>query len=166
MQIKLGTKVISSDDQQVGNVSSVILFPGTKEVTHLVVQKGQEATPTLVPDDAVYSADEKQVVLRQTAQDLNQSAAAVQSPPEGTVTLKEGAKVISSDGQNVGTVERVTTAENRIIELLLTKGKLLKAHKMIQTDMISSILENEVRLMVDAQFVNSLPEPRPETMQI
>ncbi|MCL5994465.1 MAG: PRC-barrel domain-containing protein [Chloroflexi bacterium] len=177
MQIKLGAKVYSSDEQQLGTVSHVILYPGTKEVTHLVVQKA--GTQALVPADLVYSADEKRIVLRQAAQDWTQFPAFqpggdvpaqvdpdLRNIPEGTVALKEGAKVITSDGQNVGNLEHFNTTENRITDLFITKGKLLKTRRLVQSELISSVLENEIRLTVDAEFVNSLPEPRPEMQQI
>lgn len=187
MQIKPGAKVYSSDDQQVGTLSYVVLYPGTKEVTHLVIQKGQDlAHQTLVQVDSVYSADEKRVVLRQDAKDLapvreiqhggevalvesegqaTPPTSTLQNIPEGTVALKEGAKVITSDGQNVGDLDHFNTTENRITDLFITKGKLLKARRLVQAEAISSILENEIRLNVDAAFVNSLPEPRSEMQQ-
>jgi uncharacterized protein YrrD len=187
MHIKLGAKVYNSDDQQVGTVSHIILYPGTKEITHLVAQKGQDMThQTLVPVDSIYSADEKRVVLQQHAEDLMSgrqfqhggevaltesemaadqpaSASALHNLPDGTVALKEGAKVVTSDGQNVGDVDHFNATENRITDLFITKGKLLKTRRLIQSELISSILENEIRLNVDADFINSLPEPRPDT---
>ena len=189
MQIKLGAKVYSSDDQQVGIVSYVVIYPGTKEITHLVIQKGQLFdTDRVIPVESIYSADEKRVVLREATSELAQipefvhgqyvpaespehpgdEAAVSRGIPDGTVALKEGAKVITSNGQRVGNVERVFTApgEDRATNLLISKGVLLKARKMIPTDLISSVLEEEVRLSVDSDFLNSLPENIPEMEQI
>lgn len=189
MQIKLGAKVYSSDDQQVGIVTYIVIYPGTKEITHLVIQKGQLFnTDRVIPVGSIYSADEKRVVLREAATELAQAAEFVHGQympaehtdqqdsgtamsggiPDGTVALKEGAKVITSNGQRVGNVERVFTApgEDRAANLLISKGVLLKAKKMIPTDLISSVMEEEIRLSVDSDFLNSLPENIPEMEQI
>ncbi len=187
MQIRLGTKAYGSDDQQVGIVSYVVLFPGTKEITHLVIQKDSQSTDqTFVPVGQIYSADEKRVVLRQSAQDFAQArpyepggsvpvesrgqsaefAPAMRNMPEGTVALHDGAKAISSDGVDVGGVERVFTNEDKITQLLVTKGKLRKSRKMVPVDLVSSIKENEVRLTADADYVDNLPEQQPEAQQV
>lgn len=190
MQVKLGAKVYSSDDQLIGTVGYIVIYPGTKEVTHLVIQKGNLLTKDrVVPVDSVYSSDEKRVVLRQAVQDLDQipefepsqyvnadlegplndTAPLTRNIPEGAVALKEGAKVITSDGQNVGHVERVFTAsgENRATHIQSAKGQLLGSkRKMLPTELISSVLEDEVRLAVDSGFLNSLPEQKPEAQQM
>jgi uncharacterized protein YrrD len=179
MQIKLGAKVYNSDDQPLGSVSQVNLYPGSKEISNLVVHKGQaDGDHKLVLPDMIYTADEKRVVLRPAsagstgemphlADDLltesgMQSALSPAVPMEDTVALREGAKVISSDGQNVGNIETIITSENHLTDLLIAKGKLIKSRKMVQVEMISSMMNNEVRLNVNADFVNSLPEPRPD----
>jgi uncharacterized protein YrrD len=78
--------------------------------------------------------------------------------------LKEGAKVITSNGQNAGNLERVYTGpgEDRATNLFISKGMFLKAHKVIPTELISTVQENEVRLSVDSGFLDSLPEQEPE----
>src|SRR5438105_3693209 len=40
MEFKLGAKVYTSDNHQVGTVDHIVLAPETKAVTHLVVRKG------------------------------------------------------------------------------------------------------------------------------
>ena len=188
MQIKLGAKVYSSDDRQVGNVGYIVIYPGTKEVTHLVIQKGHLFnTDRIVPVDSIYSADDRRVVLRKTTDELTQipefepgqyelaepeklpmeRGAAARNIPEGTVALKEGAKVITSNGQNAGNLERVYTGpgEDRATTLFISKGLFLKAHKVIPTELISTVQENEVRLSVDSGFLDSLPEQEPEIVK-
>jgi uncharacterized protein YrrD len=188
MQIKLGTKVYNSEDQHVGTAGHIVLYPGTKEITHLVIQKGTDvAHQILVPVDAIYAADDKRVILRQDTENVTaareiqhggemalsesegpgaQGVLGLQDIPDGAVALKEGAKVVTSDGQSVGNVDHFNTAENRITDLFITKGKLLKSRRLVQAELISSILEDEIRLNVDADFVNSLPEPRPDAQQL
>lgn len=185
MQIKLGAKVYSSDDRMVGNVGHIVIYPGTKEITHLVIQKGQLFnTDRVINVESIHSADEKRVILRQAASELantpefvrgqyvpvapaEQASAITAGIPQGTVALKEGARVITSNGQRVGNVERIYTAPggDRATNLLISKGLLMKARKVIPTDLISSVLEEEVRLAVDSDFLNSLPENIPEMEQ-
>ncbi len=195
MLIKPGAKVYSSDNQPVGTLSHIILYPGTREITHFLVQGGSgTARQMLVPFDDVSFADDRSVVLGRDAQSLASPATpdspasdrelrhggevALSEPvepagepaaqpfgtlddrPEGTVVMKGGAKVITSDGQNVGDVDYFTTAGRQLNDIFITKGSLLKKHRLIQSDVISSVKEDEIRLTVDADFVNSLPEPR------
>jgi uncharacterized protein YrrD len=188
VQIKLGAKVYSSDDKQIGTVSYIVIYPGTKEVTHLVIQKGHLfTTDRVITVDSIYSADEKRVTLRQSTHDLegipefdpgqytpaeagkpaDEKVAAARNIPDGTVAVKEGAKVITSNGQNAGNVERFFTnrGEDRATNFLISKGLLLKAHKVIPTDLISTVQENEIRLAVDTDFLNSLPQTGPEEIK-
>lgn len=80
--------------------------------------------------------------------------------PEGTVALDEGANVISSDGEHVGDVERVfTDSENdRATHLLISEGLFLKEKKLVPTRWIEHVFEHEIRLFVDSELVESLPE--------
>ena len=80
--------------------------------------------------------------------------------PEGTVALEEGAKVISSDGEHVGDIERIFTdpLEERATHLLISEGLILKDEKLIPTGWMTHVFEDEVHLSVDSDFVESLPE--------
>jgi uncharacterized protein YrrD len=192
MQIKLGAKAYSSDDKVVGTVSHIVIYPGTKDVTHFVVQKGNLFTnDRVVPVDEVFSSDDKHVVLRKTALDLDQipeleptqyNQTELEGPmndappttttrniPEGAVALKEGAQVITSDGHAIGHVERIYTAsgENRATFIQSAKGQLIGSKKkMLPTELISSVMENEVRLAVDSDFLNNMPEQQPDAQQM
>jgi uncharacterized protein YrrD len=212
MQIKLGVRVSSSDDQQVGVVSHVVIDLRTKEITHLVIQKGHLFTKDrLVPMSSVYSADENHVMLQQAANDLMQlpefehtqrvlsesgaqpsapsssvagysptgSVPVVASPhyieetirniPEDAIALEAGAKVIAGDGHHFGNVERVITpsAENRVTHFIIVKGLLMKSRKVIATDLVSEMLEDEIHLTVDSDFLESInvPEYQSEMQQ-
>ncbi len=177
MLMKPGVKVFSSDNQQLGNLSHIVLYPSTKEITHLMVQKGSGADQSiLVPVEAVYSADENRVVLNKDLQSLTSgreirhggevalAEAADQATrpgvqPEGTVTIKERARVTTCDGQNMGVIDYFITSENHLQDMFFTKGSLLKRHRLVQAEAISSINDEEIQLSVDADFINSLPEP-------
>jgi hypothetical protein len=83
-----------------------------------------------------------------------------QNIPEGTVALEEGAQVISSDGQHVGDVERIFTdpLADRATHLLIAEGLLLKQKKLIPARWLSLVLEDRVHLLVEAGFIDRLPD--------
>ncbi|MGD8404290.1 MAG: PRC-barrel domain-containing protein [Anaerolineales bacterium] len=80
--------------------------------------------------------------------------------PEGTVALAEGANVICSDGEHVGDVERIYTdsQEDQITHLLIAEGLFLKEKKLIPVRWIAKAFEHEIRLSVDSNLVENLPE--------
>jgi uncharacterized protein YrrD len=80
--------------------------------------------------------------------------------PEGTVALKEGAKVVSRDGEHVGDVEAVLTdpEEDRATHLVISQGLLLKERKLVPTSWISTVLPDEVHLAVGAHLIEGLRE--------
>jgi uncharacterized protein YrrD len=212
MQFKEGAKVLKADGERVGTIDRVVLDPDTKEVTHLVVEKGLLFTEDkVVPISLVGPATEDEVTLREDAGDLEKLPAFQESHyvpvergphapgaadwarpvylypptgawwttagfgdytkphyvaktekniPEGTVALEEGAKVIGSDGERVGDVERIFTdpLEERATHLLISEGLILKEKKLVPTGWMSNVFEDEVHLSVDSDFVESLPE--------
>jgi uncharacterized protein YrrD len=213
MQFKEGAKVVTADGERVGTIDRVVLEPDTKEVTHLVVQKGFLFTEDkVVPMSLVGPATEDQVTLREDAGDLEKlpdfqeshyipvdrgpepapgavhwarplyiypplgtswtspGYAAYTMPqcvaktekhiPKGTVALKEGARVISSDGEHIGNIERIFTdpQKDRATHLLISEGLILKEKKLIPTGWMTNVLEDEVHLAVDSDFVEGLPE--------
>ncbi len=83
--------------------------------------------------------------------------------PEGTVPLKEGAEVIGSDGEHVGDVERVFAdpQSERATHLVIAEGLLLKERTLVPTTWVRSVQEDEVHLVVDAEFLDALPEYEP-----
>jgi len=80
--------------------------------------------------------------------------------PEGTVALKEGARVVSADDRHVGNVEKVLTdpRSDRATHLMISKGLLLKARKLIPTTWIKDVAEEEVRLAVGSATLEELGE--------
>src|SRR5437764_14992512 len=83
--------------------------------------------------------------------------------PEGTVAVREGARVLSRDGKHVGDVAEVFTdpASNRVTHLLISHGVLSKDHKLIPISWIKLEAEDEVTLSVDTAIVENLPEYAP-----
>jgi uncharacterized protein YrrD len=83
-----------------------------------------------------------------------------QNIPENTVALKEGAKVVSADGEAVGSVERVFAEGDtrRATHVLISQGVLFQKHKPIPADWIEEVTEDEVHLAVSANLLKGLPE--------
>lgn len=85
--------------------------------------------------------------------------------PEGTVALEEGAKVLSSEGEHLGDIERVYTddEEQRVTHLLISQGLLSKSRRLIPSMWVRSVSEEVVRLSVGERLVESLPPYSPES---
>jgi uncharacterized protein YrrD len=84
-----------------------------------------------------------------------------QNIPEGTVALKEGAKVITAEGKHVGNVERVLaepSVVDQVTHLLISTGMLLKKTKLIPIQWVAKMSENEVQLRVEADSVEKLAD--------
>jgi hypothetical protein len=84
--------------------------------------------------------------------------------PEGTVPLEERAKVVSSEGDHVGDVERVYVQEEeqRVTHVLISKGLISKTRKLIPSMWVERVSEDEVRLSISKNFVEGLPEYSPQ----
>ncbi len=82
-----------------------------------------------------------------------------QNIPQGTIALEEGAKVVSRDDKHVGNIEQVLvdSQDNRVSHFVISEGFLFKQRKLIPVFWISGIEEDEVRLSVDADFMDKLP---------
>lgn len=213
MQFSEGATVYTAGDDRVGTIERVVIDPKTKEVTHLVIEKGLLFTKDkVVPISLIGPATEEKVVLREDAGDLEQmpdfeeahyvSAGTTALPatepspvvgsmiwyppitgtletdprdddmekeylktttqniPEGTVALKEGAKVLSLDEKHVGDVERVFTSmpEEKVTHLLLSEGLIMKEKRLVPVNWISDVSESEVHLLVDSKVIENLPE--------
>ena len=83
--------------------------------------------------------------------------------PKHTVPMREGARVIASDGRHVGHVHEVIVdrASKRITHFVITKGLVLKEHKLVPTSWIKEITEDEVRLAVGTGVLHALREYQP-----
>jgi sporulation protein YlmC with PRC-barrel domain len=85
-----------------------------------------------------------------------------QNIPDGTVALKEGAKVITADGKHAGTVEYIATGPDtlQITHLQITKGLLTKEKRPIPIAWVSLLGEDEVHLSVDQKTLEAVsPHP-------
>jgi uncharacterized protein YrrD len=78
--------------------------------------------------------------------------------PEGTVALREGAKVMSSAGEQVGSVELViaTPGLDHVTDLLVSTGTSSKETKLIPLDWVRTMTDDEVFLKVDEHSVAEL----------
>jgi uncharacterized protein YrrD len=79
--------------------------------------------------------------------------------PADTVPLKEGADIISSDGEHVGDVERlfVDSESNKATHFVISEGLLFKERKLIPAHWIRSIEEDKVHLAVPSRLLERLP---------
>jgi sporulation protein YlmC with PRC-barrel domain len=80
--------------------------------------------------------------------------------PEGKVALREGARVVSADGDPVGRLEEVITDENhnRITHLVISKGLLSRHRKVIPAFWVREIREDQLLLSMPAEFLEVLPD--------
>lgn len=79
--------------------------------------------------------------------------------PADTVPLKEGADVMSSDGEHVGDVERlfVNTESNKATHFVISAGLLFKERKLIPAHWVRSVEEDKVHLAVPSRVLERLP---------
>jgi uncharacterized protein YrrD len=86
--------------------------------------------------------------------------------PEGTVALKEGARVISSDDKHVGNLERIFTenVNDKATHFLISQGLFFKANKLVPINWVRTVLEDEVSLSVPSELLNRLPDYHGETV--
>lgn len=69
-ELKEGTSVFTFDGDEIGEISRFVLDPQTKEVTHIVIQKGGLfAEDKVVPFDKLRSGAEEGLVLSEEIQD-------------------------------------------------------------------------------------------------
>lgn len=81
-----------------------------------------------------------------------------QNIPEGTVALKEGAKVLTADDKHVGNVDRVLAdpSMDHATHLIITQGLLVKEKKLIPMKWVTMLEENVVHLRVTEEEINAL----------
>lgn len=87
----------------------------------------------------------------------------VRNIPAGTVPLREGSDVISSNGEQAGNIERliVDSISHRITHLIVSKGVLSKEQRLIPAHWVKSVEENKVYLAVAPQLLDRLPDYLP-----
>jgi len=81
--------------------------------------------------------------------------------PEGTIPLKEGAKVLDAEDNSVGDIEEVYAEpeEHRVTHLLISRGTLAREKKLIPSAWVKDIFEDSVRLSVKNDVIENLPAP-------
>ena len=79
--------------------------------------------------------------------------------------FKKGVKVISKDGQKLGTLDRVLTdpKSDRVTHLVISSGLLIKKKKLIPVYWLDDVLEDQVHLSVGSRLFGCLIEFRPES---
>ena len=82
-----------------------------------------------------------------------------QNIPEGTVPLKVGAKVITSNGENAGEIESliVDRDTNRTTHFAIAQGVLFRERKLIPVQWVKKIDEDEVRLAAHTRVLERVP---------
>jgi uncharacterized protein YrrD len=93
--------------------------------------------------------------------------ASEQNIPEGTIALKEGATVYSSDNELLGTVERIFTDDktDKASYFLLSDGLIFQEKKLIPMSWVGQITEDAIRLIVETSIVNRLVQYHPEKLR-
>jgi len=86
------------------------------------------------------------------------------SIPEGRIAITEGAQVVSADDQHVGNVEQVITdSEGKTVtHFVIGKGLLLREHKLVPADWVSSMEDEKIRLTVESRLFDRLPDHKPD----
>ncbi|MBZ0288439.1 MAG: PRC-barrel domain-containing protein [Anaerolineae bacterium] len=86
-----------------------------------------------------------------------------QNIPDHTIAVNQGARVITSDGREVGHVEQVFTDSNtnRATYFIIEHGFLSKTRKSIPTTWIREMGENEIHLSVGSGVIDELEEYLP-----
>jgi uncharacterized protein YrrD len=74
VDLRLGSRVVSSDDQHVGKIDRLILDPDTREVVELIVHQGFVLTQDRVVDRQFVASvrDDSTVVLSKTAKEVDE----------------------------------------------------------------------------------------------
>jgi len=80
--------------------------------------------------------------------------------PEGTIALKEGAAVFSSDNHHIGNVAQVFTeaANNRVSYFLISEGIVFKHQRRIPAAWIRAVEEGNIHLTVGRAVLDGLIE--------
>ncbi len=81
-----------------------------------------------------------------------------QNIPTGTVAVKEGAKVITAEGKNVGKIEGIVADKpaDQATHLLVTKGRLAEEKKLVPMKYVQWLEEKEVHLSVKKETLKEL----------
>jgi uncharacterized protein YrrD len=147
--VPVGDIVETDENQVVLNHAAEELesFPPLEE-RHVVETEQRppviSGAPGLYGPAVVPSAGEK--FFTQTEQNI----------PDGTVAMKEGAKVITADGKHVGNVERVLAdaSVDQVTNLEISKGLFSKEWRLIPMKWVKTIDEDEIHLRVNEDAID------------
>jgi uncharacterized protein YrrD len=86
------------------------------------------------------------------------------SIPEGRIAIAEGAQVIRADDKHMGNVEQViaNSETHNVTHFVIGKGFLLKEHKLVPAQWVTSVDEDKVYLSVEARVFDRLPDYQPQ----
>ena len=86
--------------------------------------------------------------------------------PDGTIPLKEGAKVYSSENRHVGNIEEVFAdpESDHATHFVIEAGLIFKERKLIPTSWIDTMDEDEVFLGVSSDFLDKLAPYKGQTL--
>lgn len=83
--------------------------------------------------------------------------------PSSYLAVRKGVPVYSSDGEEIGRVEKVLSAPNIdmfdgvIVDTMLGPG----GHRFVDAPEVDAIYENGITLKIDAEAASKLPKPGP-----
>ena len=82
------------------------------------------------------------------------------SIPEGRIAISEGAQVVSADDKHIGNVEQVimNSESNTVTHFVVSKGFLLKEHKVVPAAWVSGVKDDKVQLSVESPLFDRLPD--------
>lgn len=126
-------------DEPYENIQASLWYPPT----NLQLSTGSGMLPDVAPDR----------VLRTES-----------SIPEGRVAISQGAEVFSADDKHIGDVEQVImdSQSNQLTHFVVSKGLLLKEHKLVPAHWVDHVTEEKVYLSVQAPLFDHLPDYRAE----
>lgn len=80
--------------------------------------------------------------------------------PADTIPLEEGSDVLDSDGEQIGSVERlvVDSTSHQATHFVISSGTLFKARKLVPAHWVRTIEENKVQLLVPSRLLERLPD--------
>jgi uncharacterized protein YrrD len=144
-----GQQALQLDSQQLAEL------PDFAETHYVAMDEGTQgsAPPTVIsyppyPGGAPVVSDIGPKMRKETRLNI----------PDNTVPLKEGARVIGLDGEEVGHMEQVLTNPpgDRITHFMNVIGLLNKERRWIPISWVGSLRDNEVQLAVKSNTVEKL----------
>lgn len=76
--------------------------------------------------------------------------------PEGTVAVKEGARVISRDGDHIGNVERVYTDGESVSHISVSRGLFFREEILLPSIWVKTVREDEIYLSVGSSLLKKM----------